>query len=511
MTNKKMLLYTAFSLSLVSVFSRLLGFLREMVIAWRFGAGAGVDAYVAAMAVPQILVGIITGALGATFLPVYSSERAAGRGGELAATTFSATIFISVAGGVLGFWFAPQLVQGLVGNFSPDQQALTVVILRVLTVVTVIGSVTFFISLLLNAHKHFFWPSVPPLMMSIVVIGGLAVFGASGITGLAWLTVIGMFVAVVWLLALAVKYGLPIIGKPKFTDKAFLRMATLTLPIFASTLFGQIYVIVDRRLASGLDVGSMAALNFANRLVGLPIGLVVTALVTVVYPTLADLAAKGDKQGLGVVLTSSLRILFIIMVPAAVGLVVLRYPLVSLAFERGSFDSTATARTAVALGYYAVGLVGLSAGALLPRAFHALQDTVTPVKISLALLPVSIGLVVVLTRALGLGGIALTASVMPTLGALVQVYVLKTRLRKNSLRVGGLLAKVTISSVVMGLICVFVLDRASVFGQIIALGATVAVGGLVYGLGLIVFKVDEVWTAIGLVKDKIIGLRSKGV
>ena len=80
MTNKKMLLYTAFSLSLVSVFSRLLGFLREMVIAWRFGAGAGVDAYVAAMAVPQILVGIITGALGATFLPVYSSERAAGRG-----------------------------------------------------------------------------------------------------------------------------------------------------------------------------------------------------------------------------------------------------------------------------------------------------------------------------------------------------------------------------------------------------------------------------------------------
>ncbi len=508
MTNKKMLLRTASSLSLLSVLSRLLGFFREQAIAWRFGAGAGVDAYVAAMAVPQILNGIITAALAATFLPVYSCERAAGRGGQLAATTFSVTLLISVAGGVLGFWFAPQLVQGLVGNFSPEQQALTVVMLRVLTVVTVVGSVTFFITLLLNAHKHFFWPSVPPLMMSVVVIGGLAVFGVSGITGLAWLTVIGMFVAAVWLLALAVKYGLPIIGKPKLTNKAFLRMATLTLPIFASTLFGQLYVIVDRRLASGLDVGSMAALNFANKLVGLPIGLVVTALITVVYPTLTDLAAKGDKQGLGVVLTSSLRVLFIIMVPAAVGLVVLRYPLVSLAFERGSFDSAATARTAVALGYYAVGLVGLSAATLLPRAFHALQDTVTPVKISLALLPISIGLVIFLTGALGHGGIALTASIMPTLEAVVNVYLLKKRLGKNQLRVGGLLAKVTIAAVAMGLVCMFVLNHTSAFGQIIAVGATVAVGGLVYGLGLIVLRVEEVWTAIGLLKAKI-GLASK--
>jgi putative peptidoglycan lipid II flippase len=115
------------------------------------------------------------------------------------ATTFSVTLLISVAGGVLGFWFAPQLVQGLVGNFSSEQQALTVVMLRVLTVITVIGSVTFFITLLLNAHKHFFWPSVPPLMMSVVVIGGLVVLGASGITSLAWFTVIGMLVAAVWL------------------------------------------------------------------------------------------------------------------------------------------------------------------------------------------------------------------------------------------------------------------------------------------------------------------------
>jgi len=503
MINKKMILRTAFFLSLLSVVSRLLGFCREMVIAWRFGAGAGVDAYVAGTAVPQILINIITGALGATFLPVYSSEREAGRGEELVATTFSVTLFISVAGGVLGFWFAPQLVQVLVGNFPPEQQALTVVILRVLMFSAVIGSVTFFTTLLLNAHKHFLWPSVPPLLISVVVMGGLVVLGAAGITGLAWFTVVGMLLAAVWLMALAVKYGLLIVGKPKLTDKAFLRMATLMLPIFASSLFGQLYVIVDRRLASGLDVGSIAALNFANRLVGLPVGLVVTALVTVVYPTLADLAAKGDKQGLGLVLTSSLRVLFIIMVPAAVGLVVLRYPLVSIAFERGSFDSAATARTAVALGYYAVGLVGLSAGTLLPRTFHALQDTVTPIKIGLALLPVSIGLVVVLTRVLGHGGIALTASVMSTLGALVQVYLLKKRLGKNSLRVGGLLVKVAITSVVMGLICVFVLDRASVFGQIISLGATVAVGGVVYGLGLIVLRVEEVWTAFGLVKAKI--------
>jgi len=128
-------------------------------------------------------------------------------------------------------------------------------------------------------------------------------------------------------------------------------------------------MVVDRRLASGLDAGSIASLNFANRLVQLHFGILVTALSTVVFPALADLAAQGNKKGFGEALSAGLRAMVILLVPATVGLIVLRHPIVRLAFERGSFDATDTAKTAFALGFYALGLLGLSTGTVLTRAF----------------------------------------------------------------------------------------------------------------------------------------------
>ncbi|MDP3486692.1 MAG: lipid II flippase MurJ, partial [Bacillota bacterium] len=330
--------------------------------------------------------------------------------------------------------------------------------------------------------------------------------GAASIQGLAWYTLIGMAVPVVLLIVVAMSKGLPLLDRPRFNDPAFTQVLRLSAPIFVGSLFGQLYMIVDRSLASGLDAGSMASLNFANKLVQLPVGIFVTALATAVYPTLAEYAARGDKRSFAEAVSSSIRGLALLMIPAAVGLYVLRYPIVRLAFERGSFDATATAKTAVALGYYAVGLLGLSAAQVLARAFYALQDTATPVKIGIATALVNIVLAVMLVGPLNHGGLALANSLGFLFNAGVLLYILRTKVEKGALSITPVLTKGTVAALVMGLVSSVVLRQSAALGQVVSLGAAVSAGLVVYAVALVMLKVDEVWLAINVVQRKM-GIR----
>lgn len=244
---------------------------------------------------------------------------------------------------------------------------------------------------------------------------------------------------------------LALAGKPEFGDGAFLRMARLSLPILFSTAFGQVYLLVDRRLAAGLDAGSLASLNFANRLVQLPIGILITALMAVVYPKLSSLLVEENKPGFLAVLTASLRAILLLFVPASVGLIVLRYPVVQFVYQRGAFDSAATTLTAAALAWYAIGLTGLALVSLLPRAFNAIHDTATPVKISVALVPLSTVAALLFTPLMGHVGLAFTASLTPTVAAAIQLYALKRKFGSDSLAFLEVLPNVAAASTIVAI------------------------------------------------------------
>ncbi len=492
MTSKHAIFRAAFWLSALSVLSKLLGFAREQAIAWRFGIGPEVDAYVAAMSIPQILAGIIGGLLATTFLPIYSEERARGRGATLSGTTFAASALLSTLASLAALIFAPVLVRLLVGNFPPAQQVLTVALLRVLAFGTLLMSLSQFLTILFNGHQSFLWPGLNPVIQNIIIVAGLLAVASAGILPLAWYTMVGMAVPVLLLMALAVYYRYPLLTRPNFFDPAFAKVLILAAPILLSAVFGQAYIIVDRRLASGLDAGSIAALSFANRLVQLPLGIFVTALATAVYPALTEYAAKGDKISFGKATSASLRGLFLLMLPATVGLIVLRYPVVRLAFERGVFDADATTKTAFAMGFYAVGLLGLSVGQVLIRAFYALQDTVTPVKVGIATTLVSIALAVTLVGPFAHGGLALATSLGALFSAGLSLYLLSQKLGPGQLRLGALLPKVALASALMGVAADLSWRFLAPAGDIIALGGAVGAGLVVYGLGLALLKVEEV-------------------
>jgi len=500
--NKNSVFKVALILSVVSILSRPLGFIREQVIAWRFGAGATVDAYVAAMFIPQLLAGIIGGILPIAFLPVYSEDRDTPAGSSLVATTTSAIAVLAIAGSALALVFAPALVRLLVGSFSAEQQALTVSLLQIMSFGTFLLSLAAFLTILFNSHGQFFLPALIPVLQNVIIIAGLFLLGAWGIDGLAWSTLASMGVTAGLLFMLALYRGFPVIATPKFWSPNFIKVLKLSAPIFVSSLFGQVYMVVDRRLASGLDVGSIAALNFANRLVQLPVSIFVAALATAAYPTLAALASRGDKKGFAETTIGSLRGLVVLLVPATVGLWVLRYPIVRLAFERGSFDADATAKTAYALGFYALGLLGLATAQVLSRAFFSLHDTLTPVKIGIATSLLNTFLALVLVIPLAHGGLALANSLGASVSALWLFYALRKKLGPVPMGMVSLLFKVGVSSLVMGLTSAVVMALTAGWGQIISLGAAVGAGLLAYGICLLLAKVDEVARIMKKVQDK---------
>lgn len=492
MENKNSVFKVALILSVVSILSRPLGFIREQVIAWRFGAGATVDAYVAALFIPQLLAGIIGGILPTAFLPVYSEDRDTPEGRSLVATTAGAIALLGIAGSVLAQIFAPLLVRVLVGSFSAEQQAVTASLLQVLSFGTFLMSLSAFLTILFNSHQQFFLPALIPVLQNVIIIAGLLLLGTWGIEGLAWSTLVSMGVTAVLLFMLALYRGFPVLAVPKFWNPKFIKVLKLSAPIFVSSLFGQVYMVVDRRLASGLDVGSIAALNFANRLVQLPVSIFVAALATAAYPTLAALASRGDKKGFASTTISSLRGLVVLLVPATVGLWVLRYPIVRLAFERGSFDAAATEKTAYALGFYALGLLGLATAQVLTRAFFSLHDTLTPVKIGIATSLLNTALALLLVYPLAHGGLALASSLGASVSSLWLFYALRKKLGPVPMGMLPLLLKVGGASLVMGVTSAVVMAFTAGYGQIISLGAAVSLGLLVYGLSLLLAGVDEV-------------------
>ena len=499
--NRNTVFKAALILSIFSGGSKILGFVREQVIAWRFGASALVDSYVAAWAVPTILSGIIGGAIAVAFLPVFSAERARGSGRRLAGTVLAVTAFASLMATIVTLVFAPQIVSVLVGDFSQELQALTVSMLRIMAVLAFVASMSQYLTILFQAHKQFYLPALTPIIMNAVIAVGLLLGG--NIQWLAWMTVIGMLVPVVLMAFVAYKRGLPLLTKLKMGDPAFQRVMQLSGPIFFSSMFGQVYMIVDRRLASGLDPGSLAALNFGNKLMQLPLGVFVMALTAAVYPTLSEHAARGDKVSFAESLSSSLRGVVLLLVPAAVGMFVLRYPIVRLAFERGSFDAIATTRTAQALGYYSIGLLGAALAQILGRGFYSLQDTMTPVKIGIVTAFVNVAFALILVRPLAHGGLALANSLGFLFNALALFYFLSRKLTRGSIRLLPLIVKAGAAALVMAIATSLMLSFTSSFGQIISLTLAIGVGIGVYGALLILLRVEEVTTAIKVVRTRL--------
>lgn len=417
--------------------SRILGFVRDMVLARAFGAGAVADAFFVAFRIPSMLRELFAeGSMSAGFIPVFSDYLAKGKREEarrLASATFSVLVVLVTAVAVAAIVLAPWIVRLIAPGFTDESGRfdLTVNMARIMFPYLLFISMAALTMGMLNSLGAFTVPAFSPVFFNVAIIASV-LWGAGLVTEPIYAAAAGVTLGglLQFLVQLPVLYrarmGLTWIWAP--FDPGVKRVGALVIPVLAGQSVTQVNLLVSTVLATLLPVGSQSYLFYALRLMLFPLGIFGVALGTAVLPTLSQQAARQDWAALRDTVAFGLRLILFIIVPAMAGLIFLRQPIIHLVFEHGEFTAAATAGTAFALLFYAVGLPAFAGVRIVSAAFYALHDTRTPVRTAAIAVAANIFLSAALMHPLQHGGLAFATSLAALLNFALLVYGLNRRL-----------------------------------------------------------------------------------
>ena len=486
--------------------SNLVGLVRQILVSQAFGTSAAMDAFNAANRVPDMLFNLLAGgALGSAFIPVFTELLAQGkreRAWHLASALATNLVLVFGATGLLVAAAAPWVVGRLLApGFPPSQQALTVRLLYVLLVTPLIFGLSGLMMALLHVHRHFLLPALAPTMYWLGMIFGVLVLAPHwGIFGLAWGAVLGAIghagIQLPRLTRLPGRTYRPSLG---WRMPEVRRVLRLMGPRWLGVAIVQLNFWINVVLASGMPEGSLTALQMAWAVMTMPQVVLAQAMAIVALPTFSSHAAHGDMAALRRSLLDALRWMVLLSLPASVGLILLRVPVVQVLFQRGAFDAHSTQLVAWALLWYALGLVAHSVVEILARGFYALQDTRTPVMVGGGAMALNVLLSLLLSwlfRRWGLfphGGLALANTLATTLEMTGLLFLFSRRVGAwNHKAWGRTWLQSGVAVTIMALLLPGTWRFLSIHAQgWMALMVTVLVGAGAYGLMLVLMGVPE--------------------
>ena len=443
--------------------SRLLGVVREMVLAAVFGASLQMDAFNVAFRVPNLLRDLFAeGAMTAAFVPTFTrtltsgGKEAAWRLGNL---VMNALILVTMLLAVLGILLAPQITRAFAPEFgeTAGKLELTTDLTRIMLPFLAMLAVAAAMMGMLNSLRRFFIPSLSPAMFNVAsIFSALAIvplmpyFDLAPIVGMAIGTLLGGLGQILLQWPTLKREGFRYRPIVDFKDPAVLEILRLMGPATLGLAAVQVNVFVNTVLATG-EPGAVSWLQYAFRLMYLPIGIFGVSIATASLPEISRQANANDLPAVRGSVSRGLRMMLMLNVPAMVGLMVLAEPIVALIYERGAFLPSDTVNTANALMFYAPGLIGYSAVKIASPTFYSLRDSRTPVLVSVLSVGANLVLNLALVRVLGFRGLALGTGIAAILNAVVLLWLLRNRLGGlDGRRVFVSLIKIALASVAMG-------------------------------------------------------------
>jgi len=422
------------------VLSNLTGLAKWVLVSRAFGTSAQLDAFNAANRLPELLFSVMAGgALASAFVPTFTSflTRNDRTGAWHLASAIANLVFLTMSAAAALAWLAaPWLVPHVLApGFAPAETALTVSLLRILLLSAVIFGMSGLLMGILNAHQHFLLPALAPTLLWLGWIIGVLFFApTSGVFGLAWGVVLGaamhLLIQLPGLRGRGGRYHLTL----DLGNRAVRQVGRLMAPRLVGQGIVQLNFLVNVILASGMAEGSLAAINYAFFIMLMPQAIIAQAIAIAALPTFSAQAAIGALDRMRTSLAATLRAVLFLALPASLGLILLRRPIVAMLFQRGAFDVQSTEMVAWPLLWYAAGLVGHSLVEIVARAFYALQDTKTPVLLGSGAMTINVGLSLALAaafRSWGLpphGGLALANSIATALEAVGLLILMRRRL-----------------------------------------------------------------------------------
>ena len=499
--------------------SRLLGFLRETLMAGFFGQGSTTDAYTAAFILPDLLyVLLVGGVLGAAFIPIFSEYIAKGKEEEGWQVVSSVVNLIFLTLGLLifiGLLFTPQFLRLMVPGFETTGNiGLTINLTRILLIQPLFMAVSGLIMGVLNSYK-IFWPSALGAVLynaCIIFFGTILANPAKpdSISGFAIGAVVGAFASFAVQIPALRKVGVRYYPIIDWRHPGVQRFGALAVPIIISSSLNQIQVAVNSNFGSLLFPGSITAIWYSYRLFQLPVGIFAVAIAVATFPTMTEQAALKQWDKLRQTISQAVRMVIFITLPISVGMIVLRYPLIRVLFQHGYFTAQDTLTTAIPLFYFAIGISSQSVIQILPRAFYALQDTWTPVSLGIIAMVVNIIAMVLLVGPLAHGGLAFATTIAAFVNMILLFYVLRRRLGQMD---GWAMFWTSVKSLVASLFMAGVIWVWSewltpligiyTLGSLIVLFTGTAIGVIAFAGMAKILRMGEFEQAMGLVYRKI--------
>ena len=518
-------------IGVATLISRLLGLVRDQVLAYLFGAGNAMDAFNVAFRIPNLVRDLFAeGAMTAAFVPTFTKRltldgrpRAWALGNQVLNTLCLATAAVAVAGILL----AEPLVGLFAGSYAavPGKIELTVFLTRLMFPFLTFVALAAAVMGMLNSLDRFFVPSLSPAMFNVAVIGSAWLLTPMmPAFGLAPITAVGIGVLLGGVGQLALQW--PVLWREGYRyerrldprDPGLIEILVLMGPGTVGLAATQINLFVNTVLATSEGTGAVSWLNYAFRLMYLPIGLFGVSIATAALPSLSRDAARDQLAGMRQTISAGLRLMLMLNVPAAIGLIVLASPIVQLIFERGRFTPDDTAATAAALLFYAPGLIGYSTVKIAVPSFYSLHDARTPVVTSVATVALAVVLNVVLVKAIGFRGLALGTAIAALFNAVVLLWLLRKRLGGlDESRLAIAFVKILAAGTLMGAAawgCEHYLRSAwppaGPASQAVQLFTAIASGLVTLAVTAKTFRISEFDQAIQLVAARVARTRPRG-
>jgi len=499
MMNGKQMVKSTAIITFFLALNILVGLLTQIILAAKFGAKFEMDAYLAAVTLPTLIITVLMNSLRVTFVPVFIEYEKKENNKEAwrIAINFINTFFVILLFiAIVGVIFAPGLISLVVPGFSLMSKHLAIQLIRIMFPAIVFSGLAAVFSSLYYARQRFLLPSISPFLNSFVIFGCVLVLANKlGIRAVATGMIMGSFAQFLLLgpgIMKESKYKFSL----NFRHPGVIRIGKLIIPLILASIFYKAVTLVDRMIASGLPEGSIAYLGYAHKAVALLVMLVSTGISLTILPRMSIYAAERNNQKLRETLSLAIRMAVLIVIPIIAGLVVLRVPLIQLILERGAFTNEATHAVALTLLCYSGAIFGLTLGGILTPTFYALQDVKTVVKVGVIGAILNITLDLILVRYFSYVGIAIALSIATLFSISLFLVILQKRLGG----IGGL--EILKSFVKIGASAILMMLSISIFrnfwtfsqpgGQVLFLGMSIALGLGIYVIITFLFRTREI-------------------
>ena len=405
---------TAILLMIITIVSKILGFSREIILSYFYGASNISDAYLISLTIPGVIFSFIGAGISTGYIPMYTNiqkQYGEKEGNRFTSNLTNILVIISTLLIIFGLIFTKPLVKLFATGFEGETLNLAVKFTKISLFGIYFTGLMHIYGGYLRIKRNYLIPASVGFPLNFITIAAIFLSYKTNIVVLGIGTIIAAASQVILLVPFIYKKGYRHRLILDIKDEHIKDMAYIIIPVIIGVSVDQINVLVDRTLASSIAVGGVSALNYADKLNGFVQGLFVIPLATVMYPMISKMAAEGNIDVLNRFVSIVIKLISLLVIPCTIGAMIFAGPVVKLLFGRGAFDPQAISMTTTALFYYSIGMVGFGLRDILLRAFYSLQDTKTPMVNSAIAIAMNIILNIILSKYMGLGGLALATSI----------------------------------------------------------------------------------------------------